>query len=61
MSLTLGLDFGTTNSAIAAADDPPAMAAAFAAAVRAGRAARLAGLISPGDHPDPSSPLTAFL
>ncbi len=60
-AMEMGCAAVLVNSAIAAADDPPAMAAAFAAAVRAGRAARLAGLISPGDHPDPSSPLTAFL
>lgn len=49
------------NSAIAVADDPPAMAAAFAKAVEAGRAARLAGLMSRNDSALATSPLTSFL
>jgi thiazole synthase len=49
------------NSAIAVADDPPAMAAAFAKAIEAGRAARLAGLMPRGESASATSPLTAFL
>ncbi|MGI6087770.1 MAG: thiazole synthase [Kiritimatiellia bacterium] len=60
-AMEMGCDAVLVNSAIAAADNPPAMAAAFAQAVRAGRQARLAGLMSAGDTPEPSSPLTSFL
>ncbi|MDI6775405.1 MAG: thiazole synthase [Verrucomicrobiota bacterium] len=49
------------NSAIAVAKNPAAMAAAFAAAVQAGRAARLAGLMDCGESASPTSPLTSFL
>jgi len=60
-AMELGCDAVLVNSAVAAADDPPAMAAAFAACVHAGRAARLAGLMSPSDLAVATSPLTAFL
>lgn len=60
-AMEMGCDGVLVNSAIAVADDPPAMAAAFAQAVRAGRMARRAGLMSAGDTPEPSSPLTSFL
>ncbi|MGD9873158.1 MAG: thiazole synthase [Kiritimatiellia bacterium] len=49
------------NSAIAAAGNPPAMAAAFAAAVKAGVAACEAGLMARGASAVPTSPLTSFL
>ena len=49
------------NSAIAVAGDPAAMATAFADAVKAGRAAYHAGLMSRGDESAASSPLTSFL
>lgn len=49
------------NSAIAVAGDPPAMAAAFAAAVEAGRAAGRAGLMGCRPPGEASSPLTSFL
>jgi thiazole synthase len=49
------------NSAIAAADNPEAMARAFAGAVEAGYAARLAGLMPESDSAVPTSPLTSFL
>jgi len=49
------------NSAIAVAHDPPAMAAAFAKAIEAGRAAQLAGLMSRSDMAVATSPLTSFL
>jgi thiazole synthase len=59
-AMELGAGAVMINTAIATADDPPAMARAFAWAVRAGRAAYLAGLgrISAGEA---SSPLTGFL
>jgi thiazole synthase len=60
-ALELGADAVLVNSAVAAAGDPPAMAGAFAAAVRAGRTARLAGLMSTSEHAVATSPLTAFL
>lgn len=49
------------NSAIAAAGDPPAMAAAFASAVKAGSAAYAAGLMARSATAVPTSPLTSFL
>jgi len=49
------------NSAIAAAEDPPAMAAAFARAVEAGRGAFLAGLMPRSEGASATSPLTSFL
>ena len=60
-ALEMGCDAVLINSAIAAADDPTAMAAAFAQAVRAGRAARRAGLMPKSDAAVATSPLTAFL
>ncbi len=60
-ALEMGCAAVLVNSAIAAADDPAAMAAAFALAVRAGRAARLAGLMPRADSAMATSPLTAFL
>ena len=59
-AMELGADAVMINTAVATADDPAAMAAAFAQAVRAGRAAWLAG---PGrvSRGEASSPLTGFL
>lgn len=60
-AMEIGCDAVLVNSAIAAAGDPPRMAAAFAAAVRAGREARLAGLMNRSEAASGTSPLTAFL
>jgi len=60
-AMEMGCDALLINSAIAAANDPPAMAAAFAKAIEAGRSARLAGLMSRNDTALPTSPLTSFL
>ncbi|MFH0919979.1 MAG: thiazole synthase, partial [Fibrobacterota bacterium] len=49
------------NTAIASSDDPVKMAEAFKLAVRAGRLAFLAGMMSPSDTARASSPLTGFL
>jgi thiazole synthase len=62
-ALEMGCDAVLVNSAVAAAGNPAAMAAAFARAVEAGREARLAGLMPRAGSGEaiPSSPLTAFL
>lgn len=60
-ALEMGCDAVLVNSAIAAAGDPVRMAAAFAVAVRAGREARLAGLMGASDTASATSPLTSFL
>lgn len=60
-ALEMGCDAVLVNSAIAVAGDPSRMAAAFAAAVKAGREARLAGLMDARDAASATSPLTAFL
>lgn len=60
-ALEMGCDAVLVNSAIAAARDPVEMAAAFAEAVRAGRRARLAGLMDRSAAAVPTSPLTPFL
>jgi len=60
-AMELGCEAVLVNSAVAAADDPPAMAEAFALAIRAGRAARAAGLMPQSDTAVATSPLTAFL
>src|SRR6201998_363136 len=57
-ALELGFDAVLINTAIAQARDPVAMAAAFAQAVEAGRAGRLAGPIEPRDLAEPSTPVT---
>lgn len=59
-AMEMGADAVMLNTAVATADDPPAMARAFALAVRAGREAFLAG---PGRvcRGEASSPLTGFL
>jgi len=62
-AMELGFDAVLINTAIAQAGKPVQMAAAFAQAVEAGRAAFLAGAIAPRDMAVPSTPLlgTAFL
>ena len=60
-AMELGCDAVLANSAIAAADDPPAMARAFAMGVKAGRTAWLAGLMPQSNSAVSTSPLTSFL
>jgi thiazole synthase len=59
-ALELGCAAVLVNTAIAVADHPPAMAAAFALAVRAGRDAFRAGIMEAGEAAA-TSPLTQFL
>ncbi|WP_126249221.1 thiazole synthase [Chitinophaga rhizosphaerae] len=60
-AMELGADAVLVNTAIAIAGNPVAMAAAFAAAVQAGRNAYLAGLPAAGTRAQASSPVLAFL
>lgn len=60
-AMELGVDAVLVNTAIAAAKDPVAMAAAFASAVETGRKAFEAGLGATSSFAQASSPLTAFL
>lgn len=60
-AMEMGCDAVLVNSAIAAAERPPAMAAAFAQAVQAGRDAYHAGMMSRTDEARATSPLTSFL
>lgn len=60
-AMELGADACMINTAIAIADDPIAMAEAFAMAIDAGRKAYKAGLGPQSDIAVASSPLTAFL
>lgn len=60
-AMEMGADAVLVNTAIAVAGDPPAMAAAFRDAVRAGRTAYEAGLAAPRREAEASSPLTGFL
>ena len=60
-AMELGADAVLVNTAIAHADDPPAMARAFSLAVEAGRAARLAGLMEEQEAARPSSPVTGLV
>ena len=62
-AMELGFDAVLINTAVAQATHPVAMAGAFAQAVAAGRAARLAGPIEPRDFAEPSTPVVgqAFL
>src|SRR5882762_7996163 len=55
-ALELGFDAVLINTAVAQARDPAQMAAAFAQAVEAGRAAHLAGPMEPRDMAAPSTP-----
>ena len=59
--MELGADGVLVNTAIGLADDPPAMARAFALGVEAGRAAYLAGLIDESKEARPSSPITGLV
>ena len=60
-AMEMGADAVLVNTAIAVADDPVAMARAFALGVEAGRAGYLAGLASSSRTAAASSPLTGFL
>ncbi len=60
-ALEMGSDAVLVNSAIAAAENPTAMAAAFKTGTEAGRAAHLAGLMPTSEIAVASSPLTHFL
>jgi len=62
-AMELGFDAVLINTAVAEAADPPRMAQAFAQAVEAGRAGRLAGPMEPRDMAVPSTPVIgkAFL
>jgi thiazole synthase len=56
-AMEMGYDAVLLNTAVAKAQDPIRMAAAFAAAIEAGRAAYEAGLIEPSDRAKPSTPV----
>jgi thiazole synthase len=56
-AMEMGYDAVLLNTAVAKAGDPAAMAAAFAKAVEAGRAAYLAGPMEPRDMAAPSTPV----
>jgi thiazole synthase len=60
-AMEMGADAVLVNTALAIADDPAGMARAFALAVEAGRAARLAGPGAKSREARASSPLTGFL
>jgi thiazole synthase len=60
-AMEMGCEAVLVNSAVAASDDPVAMAGAFSLAVKAGRMARTAGIMSRSDTASGTSPLTAFL
>jgi len=60
-ALEMGCDAVLVNSAIAAAENPSAMGAAFKIGVEAGRAAYNAGLMPTSEIAMASSPLTSFL
>lgn len=60
-AMEMGADAVLVNTAIAVADDPVAMAAAFGKGVEAGRMAYLAGMRQPQKMAEASSPLTGFL
>ena len=60
-AMELGADAVLVNTAIAVANDPPAMARAFAEATVAGRRAYRAGLGPQLDTAEASSPMTGFL
>ena len=61
LALELGADAVMANTAIAAAGDPVAMAAAFNLAQDAGRRAYEAGLAAVNETARPTSPMEAFL
>lgn len=56
-AMELGYDAVLLNTAVAKAHDPVAMAAAFAAAIRAGRLGFEAGLMPERDMAEPSTPV----
>lgn len=60
-AIEMGCEAVLVNSAIAAADNPVAMAGAFSLAVQAGRMARTAGIMSRSESASGTSPLTLFL
>jgi thiazole synthase len=60
-AMEMGADACLVNTAIASAGNPVAMAGAFAAAIRAGRQAFMAGTGAVGTRATASSPLTGFL
>ncbi len=60
-AMELGADAVLVNTAIARADDPVAMARAFALGVEAGRTAFLAGLMEEAETARPSSPVTGLV
>jgi thiazole synthase len=55
--MELGCDAVLLNTAVALAGDPVAMAKAFASAIGAGRTGFQAGLLSPRDMAEPSTPV----
>ncbi|MDZ4841550.1 MAG: thiazole synthase [Hyphomicrobium aestuarii] len=59
-AMELGFDACLLNTAVAKAADPPAMAAAFAQAIEAGRAAYRSGPMEPRDMANPSSPVSGL-
>jgi thiazole synthase len=59
-AMELGFDAVLLNTAVAKADDPAAMAAAFSQAIEAGRLAFRAGLMPPRDMASPSTPLAGL-
>jgi thiazole synthase len=60
-AMEMGADAVLVNTAIATADEPGRMAAAFKLAVEAGRAAYKAGAAAASKRASASSPLTGFL
>jgi thiazole synthase len=60
-AMEMGADAVLVNTAIATADEPGRMAAAFKLAVEAGRAAYKAGAAAASKQASASSPLTGFL
>ncbi|ATQ68916.1 MULTISPECIES: thiazole synthase [Methylosinus] len=55
--MELGFDAALLNTAVSRARDPVEMARAFALAIDAGRAAHVAGLMTPRDMAEPSTPV----
>src|SRR5438445_1016832 len=60
-AMEMGADAVLVNTAVAVANDPNRMAAAFKLAVEAGRAAYECGLAAQQEAASPTSPLAAFL
>lgn len=60
-AMEMGADAVLVNTAVAIAQDPCRMGAAFKSAVEAGRAAHEIGLPASGSQASPTSPLTTFL